>query len=195
MTYPFFAFEGIDGAGKSTQLKKLIAYLKAHNYPVFETLEPTKAPIGCLLREGLSGKQPFSEETLALLFAADRVEHIKEINEKIKDAIVLTDRYLMSSIAYNSTHLSSAWIKTINAYATLKPTRTLLFDLPVDTALARINRRMGSEEIFENKARLEKVRASYLKEAKNNDAIIILDATKPEADLFDDLLAIVLPLI
>lgn len=191
MTYPFFAFEGIDGSGKSTQLEHIEAYLKHKGHPVLTTFEPTDSKIGKLLRQGLRKTEDFTEETLALLFAADRLEHIKAIKKAQESHIVLSDRYLYSSLAYNATLIDGKWIQNINRYATLKPTCTFLFDLPVEVALERIKKRKRKKDVFENKARLEKVRANYLEHAKKDKSIIIIDANQSQNTIFEQVSAVI----
>lgn len=191
MKHPFFVFEGIDGSGKSTQLEHIESYLKNKGLDVLKTFEPTDSKIGKLLRQGLSKKEDFSEETLALLFAADRLEHIKAIKEAQKTQIVLSDRYLYSSLSYNATLLDKAWIKNINRYATLKPDCTFLFDLPVELALSRIQKRSRKKEVFENQSRLEAVRNAYLDYAKKDKDIYIIDAGQSQNDIFETLCALI----
>ena len=129
MLKPFFAFEGIDGAGKSLQLEHCAKVLQEMGVSVVTTCQPSHLAIGKLIREALANQLDFDEATLALLFAADRLEHLKEIESHLRDSLVLTDRYLLSSLAYNASILDKTWIETINRYATLKPRQTFLFDL------------------------------------------------------------------
>lgn len=191
MKQPFFVFEGIDGSGKSTQIEHMEAYLKTKGLQVFKTFEPTDSKIGKLLRQGLSKKEDFSEETMALLFAADRIEHIKAIEKAKASQVILSDRYLYSSLAYNTTHLDSSWIENINRYASLTPEATFLFDLPVEVALKRIQKRSRKKEVFENLERLEKVRASYLHYAKKDARIHIIDASQSQNQIFEALCQVI----
>lgn len=94
----FVVFEGLDGSGTSTQLAIIGAWLGC-----FTTFEPTNGPIGALIREKLR-EGGFSNETMALLFAADRKEHLeKEIEPRLaRGEVVLCDRYVMSSLAYQT---------------------------------------------------------------------------------------------
>lgn len=193
MLKPFFAFEGIDGAGKSLQLEHCAKALQEMGIPVITTCQPSHLVIGKLIREALANKVNFDEATLALLFAADRLEHIKEIQNHLKDSLVLTDRYLLSSLAYNASILDKTWIETINRYATLKPKKTFLFDLHPKLALERIKKNRTTTEHYENFNRLEIIRQHYLNYAKEDETIILIDATKPIPNITDDILSHIKP--
>lgn len=141
--------EGADGSGKSTHSALLADHLRARGHDVVTTAEPTKGPIGRLIREVLSSKIPVSEEALALLFCADRAEHIKHIIEPaLSDGkTVISDRYYYSSVAYQSVQgLSESWVSQINAFV---PDPDIVVVLEIDTEEAL--RRMGSreKEVFE----------------------------------------------
>ena len=186
MNYPFFAFEGIDGAGKSTQLKKTAAYLKELNFPVQLTKEPTDAIIGSLIRKALAKDYHFTEPTLALLFAADRFEHLAALEQELSQAIVLTDRYLLSSLSYNSYTLEKSWVEEINKKATLKPDLTFLFDLAPELSLDRIAKRNTGSDLYENLERLKRTRENYLAYQKENPQIILIDASQTEDAIFEE---------
>lgn len=163
----FIVFEGIDGAGTTTQTQLLCEYLEKGGISPLKTAEPTDGAVGRLIREILRGKIQTAGETLALLFAADRIEHWSAL---VKPAIesgqwVISDRYVLSSIAYQSLYCDPEWVKAINIKA-VEPDLTILLDLPVDDALSRLGKRGDAREIFEKKEILEKVRKSYLDAAR-----------------------------
>ena len=186
MLKSFFAFEGIDGASKSLQLKHCAKALQEMGVSVVTTCQPSHLAIGKLIRDALVNKLDFEETTLALLFAADRLEHLKEIESQLTDSLVLTDRYLLSS-------LDKAWIESINRYATLKPKKTFLFDLDPKIALERIQKNRTTTEHYENLSHLEVIRQHYLDYAKVDESIILIDATKPITTLTDEIINHITP--
>lgn len=181
MSGRFIVFEGIDGAGKTTQLNRLYKDLTAKGYDIQITQEPSSGPCGILIRQALRGDINLDAATLALLFAADRTDHIEHIKKALEAGkTVLCDRYLLSSIAYNSDVLSADWILQINDVArrALLPDLTILFDLPVDDALARIDRRGDKKERFEEKEKLQRIREHYLHWAKElPERILVIDGS------------------
>lgn len=165
MTTPrgrFIVLEGIDGAGTTTQLERLAQTLEARGTRVHRTCEPTSGPVGTLIRQYLrhAVKQPSGEpravgwDTMALLFAADRVDHVHaEIEPALEaGAWVLSDRYDLSSLAYQSATAPSdavvGWIRELNSRA-LRPDLTLVVDVPAELAAARRGARGGGEELYE----------------------------------------------
>lgn len=150
----FIVFEGIDGSGKTTQAKLLADYLNG-----IYTCEPTTGEIGQLIRKILNGKN-CEKETLALLFAGDRVEHIKEIERQLKENTVICDRYVYSSIVYQSIQgIDIDFIVNINKFAKL-PDILIFLDVSIEESLKRMGDR-DSKEIFENKETLKKVNEKY----------------------------------
>lgn len=112
------ALEGIDGAGTTTQTRKLVETFLSRGVTVLETREPTDGPIGLLLRMYLNGKlRPCAPEAMALLFAADRAEHYRDTMRSSLESgeHVVCDRYVWSSFAYQSVLLEDTeWVKQIN---------------------------------------------------------------------------------
>ncbi|HNW83863.1 MAG TPA: dTMP kinase, partial [bacterium] len=135
----FIAVEGIDGSGKSTTIKELQKYLTNKGHNVLLTAEPTDMPTGKLIREVLAKKDedaPLTHEMLALMFATDRLNHLREriwpaLREK---KTVITDRYFFSSIAYQSVNVSYEWVKGINRFATM-PDVLVFIDVSIEKAL------------------------------------------------------------
>ncbi len=144
----FLVFEGIDGSGTTTQSKRVAAHLRARGHRVHETHEPSDGAIGQLTR-GLLADVPGQPKTvdaaaLALLFAADRLEHLdREIEPALAAGeIVLCDRYVVSSWVYQSLDCDPAWVRTLNRHARW-PDLTFVFDLDPDLALARVAARQA----------------------------------------------------
>jgi dTMP kinase len=194
----FITFEGIEGCGKSTQVKLAGRYLKKQRIPFITTEEPGGTPIGRRVREMLLNNAPYDGakmhgETELLLFFAARAQHVREvIRPSLREGkVVLCDRFSDATIAYQGfgRGLNIDLIRLINDFSSdgLKPDFTLLFDLPVEIglkrAMERISRNKGipAEDRFEREA-LEfhsRVRAGYLTLARNEpDRFRIVDASK-----------------
>lgn len=170
----FIVFEGIDGAGKTTQLQLLAGFLQNNDIPVLCTREPGGTWIGGRLREVLLDQSchNMSHRTEALLYAADRAQHVAEI---IRPALnsgitVLCDRFIYSTLAYQGwgRNMDIALLEQINELATdgLLPDAVVLLDLPVLDGLHRVlahrspDRLEGEQEVF-----FQRVREGYLEQA------------------------------
>ena len=187
----FIALEGIDGSGTTTQSRLLTDKLKARDLEVTLTAEPSDGPIGKVIRDVLKGNIQTPANALALLFAADRVEHYDSLIRPTleKGSWVVSDRYLMSSIVYQSINSDSDWVRFINNRVSV-PDINILLDLPVDKALSRLEKRGDNLEIFEKKGTMEQIRRLYLEAAKDAAAglVKIIDATPPPEDVNKDIL-------
>lgn len=175
----FITFEGPDGAGSSTQAKLLAQRLKKEGYKVLLTKEPTpKEPIGTLIRAILQHKYDVSPEALQLLFCADRAEHLaSEIKPALeRGEFVVSDRYLLSTLAYGSLNLPLEWLEKLNSNFR-PPDLTFVFDLPVEVCLERIKSRGANFELFETQERLTKIRANYLDLAKKYPNVHVVEAS------------------
>lgn len=160
----FIVFEGPDGSGKTTQLKMFAEYLAGRGVSVVTEREPTGDTIGSLVRRVLSGELAYSAETLALLFAADRAEHIRRVDALLEEGrTVLCDRYVFSSIAYQGLELEPSRVAEINRsnIERLLPDAVVYIDLPAEECMARITRARETVEIFETRERIERVRSNY----------------------------------
>ncbi|MFX1243579.1 MAG: dTMP kinase [Promethearchaeota archaeon] len=169
----FIALEGIDGSGTTTHTKLLSQWLAKKGLEVVQTHEPTNYRIGRLLREILRDTS-VPPAVDALLFAADRVDHtIHRIQPALDQGkIVITDRYIESSIAYQSSSgLEREWVQRLNQYA-LKPNLTILLDVPPEVALRR-KRKPRLKEKFEQTVFLKKVRQIFLDRAKEEGFTVL----------------------
>jgi dTMP kinase len=165
----YIVFEGIDGAGKSTQIRMLTEWLEANGFRVETLVEPTDSEVGKLIRKILQHPDAQSDriqKTLGLLFAADRMMIMDKLEDKSK--IIISDRSFISSLAYQE---PAEWIGVLNRYAK-KPDLLLLLDLDVETSVARTS----GEDTFENEEFLMRVRENYLALAEDYTCEII-DAT------------------
>lgn len=150
----YIVFEGIDGAGKSTQVQILKEWLQDNGLEVETLVEPTDSEIGGLIRKLLRNPNAETEtmqKTLGLLFAADRMLIMDKLEE---DKIFISDRSFISSLAYQK---PLEWIKEINRYVK-KPDLVLLLDLSIDNSA----KRFSGEDEFENKEFLKTVKSNYL---------------------------------
>ena len=176
----FIVFEGIDGSGTTSNSKLIAKWLADKGLPVIWTSEPTRSDIGLLIKQNLK-KRTEDPHIDALLFAADRIWHVKKIIKPYlnKGYIVISDRFLESSIAYQGAQgVNIDWIKSINLInkLTISPDITFLLDVSPEKSLERIKDREIKER-FEKIDFLRKVRKIYLTRATLNNYYII-DAEK-----------------
>jgi dTMP kinase len=189
----FIVFEGLDGVGKSIQIAMLKDWLKRMRLKPFVTKEPTENITGNILKIVLR-MEKLSPITDALLFAADRAEHIdKEIKKRLKKGqIVISERYIYANIAYQTAQgVGERFIKNINDFA-IKPDLVIFLDVPAETAIRRDwNVLYYTPTKFEKSRRFnEKVRKKYLELTKKYD-IEIIDANKSADEVFEDVKNIV----
>ncbi|NJE06026.1 dTMP kinase [Thermococcus sp. M36] len=197
----FVVIEGIDGAGKSTQAKLLAEWFEKKGYEVVLTKEPTDTAFGKLIRklvltggrEGIIDGARISHEAEALLFAADRAEHVAKLIKPSLEAgkVVISDRYFYSSLAYQwARGLDLEWLIDLNRFA-IRPDLVILLDLPVKESMKRINGRSIKTE-FDKIAELQKkVRENYLKLAERFPEIRIVNALASVEDIHNDIVALV----
>jgi len=162
----YIVFEGIDGAGKSTQIGMLKEWLEANGFRVETLAEPTDSEVGKLIRRILQRPDATTDhvqKTLGLLFAADRMLIMDKLEDKSK--IFISDRSFISSLAYQE---PADWIEVLNKYAK-KPDLLLLLDLDVAKSVARTS----GKDTFENETFLTGVKGNYLKLAENYTCEII----------------------
>ena len=189
----FFALEGIDGSGKSTQLPLLARRLEALGRPCVQTREPTGGPMGTLLRQVLTGQVDCDSRVVAPLFVADRLDHLLRKGDGLLALVeggtdVLCDRYYFSSYAYQSVDLPLEWVIGANRPCAdlLQPDATLFLDVDPELALERIARGRDHTELFETRERLTRTREQYFRafEAeKDRERILILPGDLPPEEL------------
>ncbi|GAB7140915.1 dTMP kinase [Deferribacterales bacterium RsTz2092] len=194
----FISIDGIDGTGKTTQLKRLADYLVASGCDVCLTREPGGTPAGVAIRSILLDKHSdISPTTELLLFCADRAEHQRKIADALgAGQVVLCDRFLSSTIAYQIYGRGFEKPEMLEYITkntvTLFPDITIILDLPVDVSIKRSLARLNnigssvSEGRFESesKAFFERVRAGFMDYAKKYNAVV-LDASGNEDDVFN----------
>lgn len=164
----FVVLEGLDGAGTTTQARLLCESLRAAGRPVHVTAEPSGGPAGALVRQILTRRVSgpdggFDPAALALLFAADRLDHVAaEIAPKLRAGLdVVSDRFTLSSLAYQGvTTGDMGWVDALNARAAV-PDVTIFLRVRADVAFRRRQAATVDREIFEVGPFQRKVAASY----------------------------------
>lgn len=192
----FIAFEGIDGSGKSTQIRLLKERMAKEGIPCYTTMEPTDSPIGSLIHQIMTGRIKTDNKVIAGLFVADRLDHLlNEINgivHKINEGTtVITDRYYFSSYAYHSVDMPMDWVIKANEQSSqiLRPTVTVFIDISPDTALERIAKNRQHQELFEKRSRLVQVREKYFEafeKLKDEERVVVVDGSGSEQEIADD---------
>lgn len=165
----FIAFEGIDGSGKSTQVKFLSDNLKKAGHKVYSTFEPTDSPIGSVIRNIFKHRIEADHRVIAGLFVADRLDHLLNktngILKKLEEGYtVITDRYYFSSYTYHGTHMSLDWVIEANSLSAelLRPDLNIYIDITPEIGMKRLKNGRSSIELYETRENLKNVRAKYL---------------------------------
>lgn len=164
----FIVFEGIDGAGKTTQINLLAERLRAEGRRVMVTAEPTVSVTGGLLRDALGGIAKRTAGEMAALFVLDRIFHnvnpVNGIEKMLADGVdVICDRYYYSSLAYQGSETDFDWVAdmNLNCPEIRRPDCCIFLDLTPEQSLARISAGRISREIYEDEARLQAVRDKF----------------------------------
>ncbi|MDA3787803.1 MAG: dTMP kinase [Desulfobacula sp.] len=181
----FIVFEGLDGSGKSTQIKNISKRLEILGNKIYSTFEPTDGPIGSLIRQMLSGKVATDQRTIASLFAADRTDHLVNQENGVclkvdQGEMVLCDRYYFSSYAYHAQYIDMEWVIHANSLNAdiLRPDVTIFIDVDPDLCFERIKSSRSNFDMYEKIDVMKKVRANYFQAfdvLKDLEKIIIID--------------------
>lgn len=192
----FIVLEGVDGAGTTTHTRILAESLRDIGLPVRTTREPSDGPIGVMIRQilsgrivvpGMNGPRPPAWNTMALLFAADRLDHVEaEITPNLFDGVtILSDRYDYSSVAYQSITSGApegvvGWVRDLNKYAR-RPDLTLVIDVTADVASKRRIARGGPADLYEHDELQRKLVDFYSDLEKHfpHDPIVHIDGSRP----------------
>ncbi len=188
----FIVLEGIDGSGKTT-LAGMLADRLSSRYKVFLTEEPTKTWVGRDVRRAIEEeKNPYTQ---ALLFFADRAEHIDVMRKHLmRGYVVISDRYVYSTYAYQGAQLHGImdfksalqWFQWIYEPMRLEPDVVIYIDIEPEEGLRRIYGRERKEK-FEKIEFLERVRELYLQMAKDM-GFVVLDGSKPVGEVYEDMI-------
>lgn len=198
----FIVFEGIDGAGKTTQVDLLAQNLASLGREVSLSAEPTTLATGKAIRRALSGEDKKSECEMAAMFVLDRIAHninsetgIRALTERGID--VISDRYYYSSLAYQGTATDYEWVKVmnINSPEIRRPDLCIYLDLLPEQSLERISRGRESLEIYENLEKLTTVRAKFLSVVedlrRDGESIYVVNAARAAEDIAKEIFEIV----
>jgi dTMP kinase len=187
----FICVEGLDGCGKTTQTKLLVRRLKEKGYSVTYTAEPSRGKIGKFIKKYcLHGMKRVSSIVEALLFAADRFEHVeKEVVPAIDEGkLVVSDRYVYSSLAYQgASGLDLKWIETINGHA-MRPDLAIFIDVEPEIVIQRLK---PKRSVMENLETQRKVREVYMKFVEKGE-LFRIDGNKSKEEVSDHILRVVL---
>ena len=178
----FIVVEGLDGSGLTTQTALLRDWFLAHGREAVATKEPSEGPAGAVVRWALTRRlgypphrqhgalhadspgawEPLGDDVLALLYAADRLDHVRqEITPRLERGVtVVCDRYRLSSLAYQALGADAAWVAALNSRAPA-PDLTIFLAVPVEVCAERMARRRGTVELYEETTKLRRIRANY----------------------------------
>lgn len=202
----FIVFEGLDGTGKTTQLRLLAEHLRARGESVFVDAEPSALPTGVFLRRMLSGEFPSSPWASAALFLADRINQNTDSENGIIERLslgetVILDRYYYSTFAYQGYETDMAWAMDMHFRCPeiQKPDLVLFLTMPPEKCLARItaNRRAEDMEIYETIDRLTAVSRQFdavFDALKDRENIVYIDADGSREEVHARILQAVEPL-
>lgn len=196
----FIVFEGIDGAGKSTQIEMLRQKLVESGRKVFITAEPTASVTGGILRDALSGNYKRTASELAAMFLSDRIFHNVNESVGINQALergfdVISDRYYYSSFAYQGLDSDIDWVinMNLNCPDIRKPDLCIFLDLDAEKSKARIDTNRATVEIFEKEEILNKIRNKFFDVFKRlpDENIAIIDASGSVDEIADEIFRVV----
>jgi dTMP kinase len=187
----FICIEGLDASGKTTHTRQLVRDLQQKGFDATYTTEPSRGKIGKFIRTYvLQREKRVSSLVEALLFAADRVDHVETgIKPALqKDKIVVCDRYLYSSLAYQgAAGLDLDWIREINRNA-LTPDLAIYLDVPPEVVVKRIRRKKSVMERLQIQRKVEEIYLSLVK----NELLIRIDGDRPKHGVSKNILAVTL---
>ena len=180
----FIVFDGMDGTGKTTQMRLLCDRLTSLGMETVLTCEPSTSPDGQALRRALSGKEPANNSRMAALFLLDRIGHNAEIAGWMAEGkTVISDRYYYASMAYQGQGDDFEWVARMNLDCPhiRKPDGAILLDMNPEDSMARIRAGRTSDEleIYETVAQQEKIRARFARVTeylKDRDLILTVNA-------------------
>lgn len=197
----FIVFEGIDGAGKTTQINLLANHLRESGRSVYCTAEPTETVSGGLLRDALSGATRRTVCEMAAMFVFDRINHnvnpVNGIQKMLDDGFdVICDRYYYSSLAYQGSGTDPEWVgnMNLNCPEIMRPDVCIFLDLTPEQSMARINRNRATQEIYENEEKLTQVRNQFYRvfeDLKDRDNIQIVNAYRSVEEIHADIITLI----
>jgi dTMP kinase len=197
----FLVLEGLDGSGTTTQLELLERRLRETGRPYHCTSEPTGGSVGLLIRRALRGELALDHRTIAFLFAADRNEHLHAGEGRVLDRLrqgqlVVTDRYIFSSLAYQGLPCGAEFVHTLNGGFPL-PSDVVFLDTPVEVSQERLSAR-SARDIFDDGELQSRIRELYFEAFARYETsemrVHILDGTAPVEEVAREIWKVVLRL-
>lgn len=185
----FIVFEGLDGAGTTTQARLLADRLQKQGRTVYLAHQPSEGPVGLLVRQILAGRTAtpqadgklgtVDERVMALLFAADRLDHLgAQIEPRLaRGEDVILDRYTLSSLAYQGATVSHEFIQAANRFAR-RPDLTLFLYVPAQIALDRVRSRGAKLERYETAGQLQAIEREYNRLVGTLASVVSIDGTR-----------------
>ena len=193
----FYAMEGLDGSGNTTQSKLLAGFLKSEGRDVVLTKEPTEGYVGRRIRDVLQKRASATPLELQQMFVADRREHLAALVEPALKSgkTVITDRYMFSTLAFGGIDVDMELLRRMNSGFRV-PDLTFVIDVPAEVSMERMKGRLKDKgtklELFEETEKLRRVRENYLKIAKLYPNVHVIDGNRPIEVVAADIREIVL---
>jgi dTMP kinase len=193
----FIALEGLDGSGKSTQIKLLAEKLKGQGLKIYTTAEPTNSRIGHIIKDIFKHKMEADHRTIAALYAADRLDHLTNntdgILKKMEEGYtVITDRYYFSSYAYHGTHMDINWVITANSLSAdlLRPDLNIYIDISPEESMRRLNKGRDSIELYESIENLKNVKDKYFEAfeiLRGRENVSVVNGNRPKKEISNEI--------
>ena len=197
----FIVIEGLDGSGKSTQIRYLENSLRGMGRHVAVTAEPTASALGGMVRDALCDFTHRTPGEIAALFMADRVQHnvnpVWGIRKLLRDGQdVICDRYYYSSLAYQGAVTDPKWVREINLDCPeiRRPDLCIFLDVDIERCRRRMEADRAFLEIYENEESLRRTRERYFtvfEQLRDTDRIAVVNAARPPEIVAEDILKIV----
>ncbi|MEJ7769614.1 MAG: dTMP kinase [Chitinophagaceae bacterium] len=193
----FIVFEGVDGSGKSTQIELLKSKFTECKLKVMVTREPSDGPIGMLIRNIMMNRMQADQSTMAALFLADRLDHIGNAVNGMKNRLldgynIICSRYYFSSYAFQSEYVPVDWVVESNSLCKsyLKPDLIFYLDVDPETCVQRLTRGRVEIEMYENIDKITKAHQGYLTafdKYGRDENIKIIDGNNDVDKISDDI--------
>ena len=193
----FIALEGLDGSGKSTQIKLLAEKLKGQGLKIYTTAEPTNSRIGSIIKDIFRHKMEADHRTIAALYAADRLDHLTNktdgILKKMEEGYtVISDRYYFSSYAYHGTHMDINWVIAANSLSAdlLRPDLNIYIDIMPEESMRRLNKGRDAMELYESIENLRQVKEKYFEAfeiLREKENVSVVNGNRPEKEIANDI--------
>jgi dTMP kinase len=192
MAGKFIVLEGLDGSGITTQATLLRNYFLTKNKEVVLTKEPTDGLMGGLIKSCLRNEWKTDPMTLQMLFAADRSHHLNtEIDPALKNnKIVVSDRYILSSLAFGSTYISLDILKQLNINFR-RPNLTIFVDTHPKVCMERMRKARHHVELFEEEQKLEQIRRNFISLKNYFSDVVFVDGNKSAEEAHNEIKKIV----